>query len=398
MSEMNYDLIILGGGPAGLAAGIYGGRARLNTLIIEKGTVGGRAETTREIVNYPGIMETTGPDLTDAMRAHAEKFGATIVRENFKEIDLTGEEKVIKTRKNTYTAPAVIISTGTSARVLGIPGEKEFVGNGVGYCATCDAEFYQDQEVVVIGSGDQAIEESMFITKFASHVTIIVLHEEGVLDCNKVAAAKAMSHPKLSFVWNSVPNALVGEDTVTGIEVKNIKTEELTTIPCDGVFFFVGAVPETKGLTDQGLATDEKGYLVVNERMETNLEGVYAVGDVTHKYLRQVVTSAADGAIAATAAERYIEELNDFKTRILGSEKPVLLGFWSPEYANSLETIQAIDAKNSKSNSHMFMELDYTRKKTLANKYGIELSEATPAVVIEVINGEKTREVTVDTL
>ncbi len=398
MSEMNYDLIILGGGPAGLAAGIYGGRARLKTLIIEKGTIGGRAETTREIVNYPGVLETTGPDLTDSMRRHAEKFGVTIVQESPKDVVLEGETKVVKTRKNTYTAPAIIISTGTSARILGIPGEKEFAGAGVAYCATCDAEFFKDQRVCVIGSGDQAIEESMFIAKFATEVTIIVLHEEGVLDCNKVAAQKAFAHPKLKFVWNSVGNAILGEDEVSALQVKNLKTNELTDIPCEGVFFFVGQVPETKGLTDKGMAFDERGYILTNDRMETNLEGVYAVGDVRQKYLRQVVTSAADGAIAATAAERYIEEVKDFNTRILGSEKPVLLAFWSQEYDGSLEAIQAVDAKNAETGSHMYVEVDYMRKKTLANKFNITLSEEKPAVVIELVNGEMTREVTAETL
>ncbi|MDO4281944.1 MAG: FAD-dependent oxidoreductase [Peptococcaceae bacterium] len=398
MSEVKYDLIILGGGPAGLAAGIYGGRARLNTLILEKGTIGGRAETTREIVNYPGVPQTTGPDLTNTMREHAEKFGVTILKESPKEVILEGEEKVVKTRKNTYTAPAIILATGTSARILGIPGEKEFAGAGVAYCATCDAEFFQDQRVCVIGSGDQAIEESMFIAKFASEVTIIVLHEEGVLDCNKVAAEKAFAHPKLKFVWNSVPNAILGDDDVNTLQVKNVKTDELTDIPCEGVFFFVGQVPETKGLTETGLKFDERGYILTNDRMETNLEGVYAVGDVRQKYLRQVVTSAADGAIAATAAERYIEEVKDFNTRILGSDKPVLLAFWSQEYDGSLEAIQAVDAKNAQTGDRMFVEVDYMRKKTLAKKFDITLSEEKPAVIIELVNGKMTREVTADTL
>lgn len=398
MSEMNYDLIILGGGPAGLAAGIYGGRARLNTLIIEKGTIGGRAETTREIVNYPGFLSTTGPELTDTMRQHAEKFGCTITKETPKEVILEGETKVVKTRKNTYTAPAIIIATGTSARILGIPGEKELAGMGVAYCATCDAEFFQDQRVCVIGSGDQAIEESMFIAKFASEVTIIVLHDEGVLDCNKVAAEKAFAHPKLKFVWNSSPAAILGEDEVTGLQVKNSKTGELTDIPCEGVFFFVGQVPETKGLTETGLAFNGRGYIPTNDRMETNLEGVYAVGDVRDKYLRQVVTSAADGAIAATAAERYIEELKDFNTRVLGSDKPVLLAFWSQEYAGSLEAIQAVEAKNAETGDHMFVEVDYMRNKTLAKKFDIVLDENQPAKILELVGGEVKREVTAETL
>jgi thioredoxin reductase (NADPH) len=398
MSEATYDLIILGGGPAGLAAGIYGGRARLNTLIIEKATVGGRAETTREIVNYPGVLETTGPDLTAKMREHAEKFGTKVVRETVKEMDLTGEEKVLKTRKNVYKAPAVILATGTSPRILGIPGEREFAGNGVSYCATCDAEFYQDQHVVVVGSGDQAIEESMFIAKFASKVTIIVLHDEGVLDCNAVSAAKAFANPKLEFVWNSVGNAILGEDSVEGMQVKNLKTDELTDIPCSGIFFFVGAVPATKGFDEQGIELTERGYIPTTEMMETNVAGVYAVGDVREKYLKQVVTSAADGAIAATAAERYIEEVKDFNTRILGSDKPVLLAFWAQDYAGSLEAIQAVEAKNAETNDRLFVEVDYLRKKTLAKKYDVVLSEEHPAEIIEVVKGEKVREVTAETL
>ena len=188
-----YDLIIIGAGPAGLAAGIYGGRAHLNTLILEKSTVGGRAYTTREIVNYPGIPSTSGPDLTEKMAEHAESFGVEIKREPVKSMDVSGDVKLVKTRRHEYGAKAVVIATGTSARILGIPGERELTGQGVAYCATCDAEFFQDQHVVVVGSGDQAIEEGMFITKFASRVTVIVLHEEGVLDCNKQAAEKALS-------------------------------------------------------------------------------------------------------------------------------------------------------------------------------------------------------------
>ena len=399
MSEMNYDLIILG------AAALLGHCCRylrwpraLNTLIIEKGTIGGRAETTREIVNYPGFLSTTGPELTDTMRQHAEKFGCTITKETPKES--SSKVKPRSSRPVKIPTPLQRSSSlaGTSARILGIPGEKELAGMGVAYCATCDAEFFQDQRVCVIGSGDQAIEESMFIAKFASEVTIIVLHDEGVLDCNKVAAEKAFAHPKLKFVWNSSPAAILGEDEVTGLQVKNSKTGELTDIPCEGVFFFVGQVPETKGLTETGLAFNGRGYIPTNDRMETNLEGVYAVGDVRDKYLRQVVTSAADGAIAATAAERYIEELKDFNTRVLGSDKPVLLAFWSQEYAGSLEAIQAVEAKNAETGDHMFVEVDYMRKKTLAKKFDIVLDENQPAKILELVGGEVKREVTAETL
>lgn len=376
-----YDLIIIGAGPAGLAAGIYGGRAHLNTLILEKSTVGGRAYTTREIVNYPGIPSTSGPDLTEKMAEHAKGFGVEIKREPVKSMDVAGDVKVVKTRRHEYGAKAVIIATGTSARILGIPGERELTGQGVAYCATCDAEFFQDQHVVVVGSGDQAIEEGMFITKFANRVTVIVLHDEGILDCNKQAAEKALSHPKMDFIWNSVLTEVCGEDQVTGVKIKNMKTDEITDFSCDGVFFFVGMIPETKWLPEE-LYKDGRGWLHVNEQMETNVSGVYAVGDVRDKYLRQVSTAISDGAVAATAAERYIEDMDYFREKVIESETPVVLGFWSPEYAGSIDAIGTI------SSPYPVMEIDVTRKKAWADRYHIELSQETPAAALVVEKGE----------
>ena len=376
-----YDLIIIGAGPAGLAAGIYGGRAHLNTLILEKSTVGGRAYTTREIVNYPGIPSTSGPDLTEKMAEHAKSFGVEIKREPVKSMDVTGDVKLVKTRRHEYGAKAVIIATGTSARILGIPGERELTGQGVAYCATCDAEFFQDQHVVVVGSGDQAIEEGMFITKFANRVTVIVLHDEGILDCNKQAAEKVLSHPKMDFIWNSVLTEVCGEEQVTGVKIKNMKTDEITDFPCDGVFFFVGMIPETKWLPDE-LYKDGRGWLHVNEQMETNVSGVYAVGDVRDKYLRQVSTAISDGAVAATAAERYIEDMDYFREKVIESETPVVLGFWSPEYAGSIDVIGTI------SSPYPVMEIDVTRKKAWADRYHIELSQETPAAALVVEKGE----------
>ena len=376
-----YDLIIIGAGPAGLAAGIYGGRAHLNTLILEKSTVGGRAYTTREIVNYPGIPSTSGPDLTEKMAEHAESFGVEIKREPVKSMDVSGDVKLVKTRRHEYGAKAVVIATGTSARILGIPGERELTGQGVAYCATCDAEFFQDQHVVVVGSGDQAIEEGMFITKFASRVTVIVLHEEGVLDCNKQAAEKALSHPKMDFVWNSVLAQVCGEDQVTGVKIKNMKTEEITDFACDGVFFFVGMIPETKWLPDE-LYKDSRGWLHVNQQMETNIPGVYAIGVVRDKYLRQVSTALSDGAVAATAAERYIEDMDYFRERVVESKTPVVLGFWSPEYPGSIDAIGKVLSP------YPVMEIDVTRKKAWADRYQVVLSQETPAVALVVEKGE----------
>ena len=374
-----YDLIIIGGGPAGLAAGIYGGRAHLKTLILEKGTVGGRAYTTREIVNYPGVADTSGPNLTQGMAEQAESFGVEIKREPVKSMDVTGNVKLVNTRRHQYGAKAIVIATGTSARVLGIPGERELTGQGVAYCATCDAEFFKDQHVVVVGSGDQGIEEGMYITKFASRVTVVVLHDEGILDCNRESAAKAFQNPKMDFIWNSVLAEVCGTDEVTGVKIKNMKTGEITDFPCDGVFFFVGMIPETKWLPEE-IAKDSRGWLQVNDRMETSAPGVYAAGDVREKYLRQVSTAISDGAVAATAAERYIEDVDDFEKRVLGQDDSVVLGFWSPEFEGSLDAIGKLSTDKT------VMEIDTTRNKYLVNRYHITLDENHPAVAIMVNN------------
>ena len=374
-----YDLIIIGGGPAGLAAGIYGGRAHLKTLILEKGTVGGRAYTTREIVNYPGVADTSGPNLTQGMAEQAESFGVEIKREPVKSMDVTGNIKLVNTRRHQYGAKAIVIATGTSARVLGIPGERELTGQGVAYCATCDAEFFKDQHVVVVGSGDQGIEEGMYITKFASRVTVVVLHDEGILDCNRESAAKAFQNPKMDFIWNSVLAEVCGTDEVTGVKIKNMKTGEITDFPCDGVFFFVGMIPETKWLPEE-IAKDSRGWLQVNDRMETSAPGVYAAGDVREKYLRQVSTAISDGAVAATAAERYIEDVDDFEKRVLGQGDCVVLGFWSPEFEESLDAIGKLSTDKT------VMEIDTTRNKYLVNRYHITLDENHPAVAIMVNN------------
>ncbi len=391
MSEI-YDLVIIGGGPAGLAAGIYGGRAKMNVLIIEKGTVGGRAYTTREIVNYPGYNDSTGPVLTGNMKEHAEAFGVKFTREEVKSVDFTGDIKVIKTKKNEYQAKAVVLATGTESRKLGIPGEKELTGQGVAYCATCDAEFFQDQEVVVVGSGDQAIEEGMYIAKFASKITVIVLHDEGILDCNKQAAEKAFAHPKMNFVWNSVVNEIKGEDEVTSVVLKNMKTGELTDFPCNGIFFFVGMVPGTKFLGD-AVQLDKRGYVLTNESMETSVPGVFAAGDIRDKYLRQVATAVGDGATAATVAERYIEEMEDFRKNVVESEKPVLMGFWSQDYNGSLDKMGAVDLANKNAGEkYKFIEVDYNRKRSMAKKFGVVIDTDKNAVVLELSRGEKVRE------
>ncbi len=385
-----YDLVIIGGGPGGLSSGIYGGRAKLKTLILEKSEVGGRAHTTREIVNYPGINSTTGPELSKKIEEHAKSFGVEIRKQNVKTVDLKGVDKVIITKKGEYHSHTVIIASGTSARILDIPGEREYTGMGVGYCATCDAEFFQDQEVVVIGSGDQGIEEGMFIAKFASKVTVVVLHDEGILDCNKQSAEKAFAHPKMNFIWNSVVSEIKGDgNEVNAVRIRNEKTQEEYEFPCQGIFFFVGMVPATDFVKGQ-LELDDRGWIHTNEMMETDIPGVFAVGDVRAKYLRQVATSVGDGAIAATAAERYIEEQKDFKRYVLESDVPILLGFWSPEVDGSLDMMNIMRAENEKSeHSRKFMEIDISRKKSIASFYCVELTKEQPAVSILIEQGKK---------
>jgi thioredoxin reductase (NADPH) len=374
----SYDLIIIGGGPAGLSSAIYGGRAKLKTLVVNKGTVGGLVNTTREIVNYPGYGQISGSDLMLDFKKHAESFGVEFLRDEVVSTDFSQEYKMIKTKKGKeFTAKAVIIACGSEPRLLNIPGEKRLQGSGVAYCATCDAEFFEGEDVVVIGSGDQAIEEGMYITKFAKKVTVIVLHDEGVLDCNKVSAERAFQNEKMEFIWNSTIEEVLGEENVEGVKIKNLKTGGSTELTCQGVFFFVGMVPSTHYLKESGVEMDKRGYIPVNDMMETNLEGVYAVGDNRIKYLRQVVSAAGDGATAAVAAERYIEEVDAFNKNVLQSEKKVLLVFFNALVNQSLELSTLIEELNREEGKrYKIVKVDMATKKNLAQKYGIEKASA----------------------
>lgn len=376
-----YDLIIIGGGPAGLSAAIYGGRAKLKTLVINKGVVGGLANTTREIVNYPGYDQISGPDLMKNFKKHAENFGVEFLRDEVVDINLSqNEKKVITKKKKEFSAKAVIIACGSEPRFLNIPGEKRLQGMGVAYCATCDAEFFEGDHVVVVGSGDQAIEEGMYITKFAKKVTVVVLHDEGILDCNKVSAEKAFNNKKMEFIWNSTIEEVIGIDSVAGVRIKNLKTGNIEKIDCQGTFFFVGMAPSTNFLQKSNIEMDSRGYIPVNELMETSIEGVYAIGDNRVKYLRQVVSAAGDGATAAVAAERYIEELNDFNENVLQSEKRVLLLFENALVNESLELEMLLEEVNRELDNHYkIVKMDMAIKKSIAEKYGIK---NVPAVIV----------------
>jgi len=309
-----YDVVIIGSGPAGLAAGIYASRARLKTIIIEKEKAGGQIVTTEEVANYPGSIENaSGPSLIARMVEQADEFGAERVLDTINEVELEGKIKVLKGKKNEYKTKAVIIATGAKPRPIGCPGEKELIGKGVSYCATCDGAFFTDLEVFVIGGGDSAVEEALFLTKFARKVTIV--HRRDELRAAKSIQEKAFKNEKVDFLWNSVVDEIKGEGIVESMVVKNKLTGELTEIVADeddgtfGIFGFVGYLPETK-LFDEKVEM-ERGYIVTDQDMHTNIPGVFAAGDCRVKSLRQVVTATGDGAIAAVQAEKYIGEVFD---------------------------------------------------------------------------------------
>jgi thioredoxin reductase (NADPH) len=301
-----YDIIIIGGGPAGLSAGLYAARSKAKTLILEKGKWGGQAATTEELENYPGSIEQpTGPEITARMKRQAEEFGAETKVEPVVKLELEGKIKKVITDSTEYEAKTVIVATGAKPKLLGCPGELEFRGKGVSYCATCDADFFTDLRVVVVGGGDSAVQEAIYLTKFAEKVTII--HRRDELRAAKSLQDKAFANEKINFIWDSVVEEVKGDGIVEKVVVKNKKTGEISEVETDGVFIFVGYDPVSelvKGL----LETDQKGYIITDEEMQTSVEGVFAAGDVRKKMLRQVVTAAADGAIAAVKAEHYISE------------------------------------------------------------------------------------------
>ena len=309
--ENLYDLIIIGSGPAGLAAGLYAARAKMSTLILEKSKTGGQIVTTDEVANYPGsIREATGPTLIARMVEQAEEFGAVRKKEGVVEVDFSGKIKKIKGENEEYLAKAVIIATGATPKKIGCPGEIRLSGKGVSYCATCDADFFTDLEVYVIGGGDSAVEEAIYLTKFARKVTIV--HRRDELRAAKSIQEKAFKNPKLNFIWDSVVSEIKGEDLVESIVLKNVKTGEVTEYHADeedgtmGIFSFVGYVPLSETFKGK-VEMDSAGYIITDPDMKTNVQGVFAAGDIRVKSLRQVVTATADGAIAAVQAEKYIE-------------------------------------------------------------------------------------------
>jgi thioredoxin reductase (NADPH) len=307
--EKIYDVIIAGAGPAGMTAAVYTSRANLSTLMIERGMPGGQMANTEDVENYPGFESILGPDLSTKMFEHAKKFGAEYAYGDIKEIIDNGDVKTVVAGSKQYKAYSVIISAGAEYKKVGVPGEKELSGRGVSYCAVCDGAFFKQKELYVIGGGDSAVEEGVYLTRFASKVTIV--HRRDELRAQKILQDRAFANEKIDFIWNHTIKSINDKDgkvgSVTLVSTQNGEEQEL---PADGVFIYIGMIPLSKPFTNLGI-TNENGYIETNERMETKVPGIFAAGDIREKTLRQIVTATGDGSIAAQSAQHYVEELKE---------------------------------------------------------------------------------------
>ena len=307
MGIYEFDIIILGGGPAGLSAGIYAARSSVSTAIIDISMLGGQPSNYLELENYPGFPIIGGYDLMEKFEEHADKFGVQkFPMQEIKNIDLVSNPKVIETLEGTFKAKTVIIACGAQAKKLGVKGELEFVGRGVSYCAVCDGAFYKEKTVTVVGGGNAAVEEAMYLTKFADKVYIV--HRRDSLRADKIVQERAFNNPKIEFIWDSKVNEIKGENVVTTAVIENIKTGEITELKTDGVFPYIGFTPNVEGITGQ-VKQDANGFIITDSTMQTSVEGVFAAGDVRNTPLRQVITATSDGAISAVYASKYLEEL-----------------------------------------------------------------------------------------
>ena len=305
MSEQPRDVVIIGSGPAGLTAAVYTARANLNPLMIEGIEAGGQLMLTTDVENYPGFVDgIMGPDLMERMRKQAARFGTEIMTDNVTSVDFASSPFKVSTSSETYSARAVIISTGASAKMLEVPGEKELLGHGVSTCATCDGFFFKDQELLMVGGGDSAMEEATFLTRFASKVTIV--HRRDGLRASKIMQDRAFANPKIEFVWDSVITEIVGDGKVSGARIKNLKTGAESELPAGGVFVAIGHTPNTHLF--EGQLDLSGGYIVTDaEGTQTSVPGVFAAGDVVDFRYRQAITAAGMGCMAAIDAERYLE-------------------------------------------------------------------------------------------
>lgn len=307
MEQLGFDTIILGGGPAGLSAAIYASRGAVSTAIVDLNMLGGQPSNYLELENYPGFQVIGGYDLMEKFEEHADKFGVKkFPMQEIQSVDL--KSKTIVTNEYEFKAKTIIIATGAQPMKLGVPGEKEFVGRGVSYCAVCDGAFYRNKVVAVVGGGNAAVEEAMYLTKFADKVYVI--HRRNELRADKIVQERAFKNDKIEFIWDSVVKEIKGDNLVNTAVLENVKTKEISNLAVNGVFPYIGMTPNVENISGQ-LEQDARGFIVTDETMATSVEGVFAIGDVRTTPLRQVITAAADGAIGAVYAVKYLEALTE---------------------------------------------------------------------------------------
>ncbi|MCD6397056.1 MAG: FAD-dependent oxidoreductase [Spirochaetaceae bacterium] len=385
--RISYDVVIIGGGSAGLTAGIYCGRAQLKTLIIEKALVGGLATYTNEIENYPGFPEgTNGLDLMNLFQKQAKKFGVEFKLTDVKNVNFDSPVKEVETFRNIFEAKSVIIASGGRPRITKAKNEEKYLfDKGISFCATCDAAANTGKTVMVIGSGDAAIEEGMFLSKFASKVIVSVIHDEGKMDCNEIAKDQALSNKKMEFKWNTVPDSFEGEGHLDTVVLRNLKTGRLDAVKVDTCFEFIGYLPNTEIFTNI-LELTKQGYLVTNEKMETKIAGVFSAGDVREKELRQVSTAVGDGAIAGVAAEKFIAETEIFKNQILQKEKVGFIYIYSAVNAPSRELMPMLQEIEKEFDGKVKLSLlDIYKGKSLCERLSCD---AEPMTIFYTKDGE----------
>lgn len=308
LEKIEADVVVIGAGPAGMTAALYASRANLKTIMLEKGAPGGEMINTADVENYPGYSLISGPELSAKMYEGAMRFGAEHVYGDVQKLEVKDDLKYITTSDKQYVAPVVIVATGSHHRRLGVPGEDKLTGQGVSYCAVCDGFFFRDRHLVVVGGGDSATEEGVYLTQFAEKVTII--HRRDELRAQQILQERAFDNPKVDFIWDSVVEEIQGEQNVTGVQIRNRKTDEISVFPCEGVFVYIGLIPNSDIVEGLGI-TDEEGWVITNEKMETSIPGLFAVGDVRQTPLRQIATAVGDGSHAGHMAYQYIQTLSD---------------------------------------------------------------------------------------